>query len=180
MSMDFYVEVDGEQYNPAKEDFLLRFAFYSLLISIGVLSMYFQIRWYFKMKHSPVVYLGFGTIAVISLIIVLLNIPTDAKLSTRDKVLNSFSDCNIGFSDSDADPVAKLDFEESDSTITVTYEVREANSGDIVNQGLITVDKDRPEQTGIILAYRLFKIDFTYDNSSDVEGTDVEEDGTGL
>lgn len=174
--LTFNVTVEGENYDPEAENFWFQFSFFALTSAVVLCGLYLTARWYFRLQHNPRwIYTGLSTIALCALIVILVDIFTQEKLSDKEEVLGGFSNCNIGFTSADGFPTADITFEESDSTLTVHYDVKDDNDR-LVNSGMITVDKDQPEQTGTLLAYRLFNINLTYSNSAEVEAEDVESD----
>lgn len=174
--LDFHVTVDGEDYDPVSENMLFRLSVFTLLGIVLLTLIYSVARWYFRLQHSPTwIYLGASGISLIAILIILINVASDARLSTKEQVLEGFSECNIGYTENQYGPKAELEFIEADSSVNVKYRVINSND-EVVNEGTISVNPDKPEQAGIVLAYRLFKIDFTYSSSSDVDAEEVEAD----
>lgn len=173
--LNFHVTVDGKNYDPVSENFLFRLAAFTLIGLVILSVLYIIARWYFRLQHSPKwIYMSASGIGLIAIVIILVNIAAGSKLSMKEQVLEGFSECNIGYTENQFGPKAELEFVEADSTVNVKYKVTNSND-EVVNEGTISVNPDKPNQAGIVLAYRLFKIDFTYSSSSDV---DAEEVGT--
>lgn len=161
--LDFRVTVDGDLFQPDAGDYLYRFAFFSMLTVLLLTAGYFSARKYFKFRHSVKwVVVGASGVFAIALVIWLTGVLGQDKLSEREIVLENFSDCKIGFVDNIDAPTATLEFIQTDSIPQIAYKVTDENDSTIT-EGKVTVDPDRPDQTGRILAYRLFKITFEYD-----------------
>ncbi len=161
-SLEFRVEVDGEVYMPNAEDYVYRMALFSM-IAIGILSgLYFLSRRYFRFRHSTkwIVVSASGLFSI-ALIVWMIGVFGQDKLSNKEIVLDNFSNCNIDFGDKTWYPTAEIDFEETDSTSMINYVVFDGKDS-LITKGSIVIDPDRPDQTGKILAYRLFKIEFEY------------------
>lgn len=176
--INFHVTVDGEEFMPSVKDQVFRIAVFTFAGIVLLTGLYIAARWYFRMRHSPKwIYLSAGSVGAIAMIIILVNIMGRDNLSARDRVMEGFTECNVGLTDSQYAPQADFTFTTQDSLLNVDYIVRDTE-GRTVNTGTITVDNDKPAQAGIVLAYRLFKIDFTYSSAEDVNAEDV-GDGSG-
>jgi hypothetical protein len=172
--LNFRVNIDSERYHPGAQDTLYKFSIFALIGVVALLGLYHWARRYFRLRHSAKwINRTGGTIALMCIAIILWNVFGRDQLSTKEQIVASMADCNIGFTDESSAPEASFTFSESDSLMTGDYEVYDGNDRE-VNKGSFTVDKDKPEQAGVVLAYRLFKIDFTY-NSADVNAEEVEE-----
>lgn len=172
--LNFKVNIDGVRYTPGAQDIIYKLSVFTIITMLGMCGLYFGARRYFRLRHSPKwIYGSAGGIAIICLFIILWNIFGRDQLSTKEQIVASMADCNIGFTDDVSAPDASFTFVESDSLLTCEYVVYDGDDRE-VNKGSFTVDKDQPEQAGVVLAYRLFRIDATR-NSVSVEAEDVEE-----
>lgn len=172
--LKFQVRIDGEIYKPGMGDVLLRFFVWVLGIVLVLTMLYAIVRRYIRFRHRALwVYLGATGLAVIAVIFILAGVAARYERSPREKIISSLSECNIGFTDDARAPVADIRFTENDSLgLDVKYEITDGD-GRTVNEGTLTVNESKPDLTGILLAYRMFKIDFTY-NSATVDAVDVE------
>jgi hypothetical protein len=173
--LDFRVIIDGEAYNPGVKDQLLEMAVW-LLITIVVLTvLYVAARRYLRFRHSAKwIYGGAGVVSIALLAFILWSISSADRLSPRERIISSLAECNIGFTDDAFAPVAELEFIENDSAMDVRYEITDGD-GRLVNEGSVTVNMEEFEKTGILLAYRMFKINVAYTTAS-VEPVDVDEE----
>ncbi|HTF02964.1 MAG TPA: hypothetical protein VK826_03030, partial [Bacteroidia bacterium] len=178
IGMEFRVEVDGELYMPGTDDYIYRISLFTLIAMVVLTGLYFAARIYFRFRHSPKwIVLGSSVVCLASLVIWLTGVIGQDKLSQKESVLESFSNCNIEFGENDWYPTAQIEFVESDSTTQIKYTVL-GDEDQVITSGTILVDPDRPDQSGKILAYRLFKIEFVYTNAS-VEAQDVDVEDVG-
>ncbi len=173
--LNFKVNFDGERYRPSAQDTVYKFSIFALIGTIILTALYFGARRYFRLRHSPKwIYSSAVGITVVCLFIILWNIFGRDQLNMKEQIIAGLSECNIGFTNEESAPDASFTFVESDSLLTVEYVVYDGGDRE-VNKGSYTVDNDNPGQAGIVLAYRLFKIEFVY-NNIDVEAEDVEEE----
>lgn len=174
--LKFRIMVNGEPYTPVATYTMLRVAIFVLIDIFILAGLYFLARYYFRLRHSPVVFvISFGVIFTACLVVILYVALTDNRLSAEEKIMAGFQDCNVGYTDDEDAPVAAFEFVEKDSLLNVEYTVHNS-AHQLVNSGTITIDSDNPSRTGIVLAYRLFKIDFTYSSTSDVDAEEVDEE----
>lgn len=174
-TLNFRVNIDGVRYAPSPQDVLYRISIFALIGVVFLTALYVAARRYFRLRHSPKwIYRLAGVVALAGVVIVLWNLIGRDKLSTREQIVAGLTGCNVGFTNEQDAPEANFSFEESDSLLTCEYEVYDGYARE-VNKGSFTVDKDNPEQAGIVLAYRMFKIDATR-NSVSVEAEEVEEE----
>ena len=174
--LKFRIMVNGEPYSPVGTYTMLRVAIFVLIDIIILAALYFLARYYFRLRHSPVWFvISFGVVFIACLVVILYVAMTDTQLSSQERIMAGFQDCKVGYTDAEDAPLATFEFVEKDSLLNVEYTVHNSEH-QLVNSGTITVDSDNPSRTGIVLAYRLFKIDFTYSNTSDVDAEEVEED----
>jgi hypothetical protein len=173
-TLDFNVTFDGESYKPGPQDTLYKIGWFFGLLTVALLGLYSAARRYLKFHHSPKWIYGSGTgVVVICLAIVLWNQFGRDKLSTREQVISSLTECNVGFTDDPLAPKADFLFVNNDSAITVEYKIWDTDSR-VVNEGSYTVDENKPNLAGIVLAYRMFKIDINYNTA--VDAVDVDEE----
>lgn len=173
--LNFKVNIDGVRYAPTAQDTIYKFSIFALIAVSLLTGLYFTARRYFRLRHSPKWFYGSASgIAVVCLFIILWNIFGRDQLSTKEQIVAGMADCNIGFTNDESAPDASFTFVESDSLLTCEFVVYDGDDRE-VNKGSFTVDNDKPEQAGIVLAYRLFDIDFAYSNAN-VEAEDVEEE----
>jgi hypothetical protein len=172
--LKFNVTVDGEQYKPGAAQVLGKISAFFLIASLIFMPLYWLARKYFGFRHkSTWVYSSAVIVFVGSGLFMIYNIAYTTKLSTKQQVLWSLSECNVGFTDDNAAPAADFTFVENDSTITVEYRIVDTDDR-VVNEGSYTIDENKPNLAGIVLAYRMFKIDFNYNSA--VAAVDVAEE----
>lgn len=171
--MNFNVTIDGKPYKPSAQDTLYKIACFLGIVFLALLALYNVARRYLKFRHSPKWIYASGTgVLVVCLAIILWNQFGRDKLSTREQVISSLTECNIGFTDDSSAPKADFLFVSNDSAITVEYKIWDTDSR-VVNEGSYTVDESKPNLAGIVLGYRMFKIDFNY--NSVVDAVDASE-----
>lgn len=174
--LEFRVMVDGEPFRPGAEDALFRISVFILAGVIILSGLYIAARKYFRLQHSPRwFYVSASVVGVLAVAFIIYNVAGRDKLSMKEQIMDGFSDCNIGYTDSEFAPHAEFNFQETDSLMNIVYTVYNTQD-QVVNTGNFTVDTDKPSQAGIVMAYRLFKIDFTYSNTADVEAEEVGEE----
>lgn len=175
--LNFQVMIDGEVYRPGVRDQLFKLAVWTLVAVVVLLALYIAARRYMRFRHSPKwIYAGAAGAGVLLIVFILWSIYGAEKLSTREQIIASFADCNIGFTEEKAAaPMAQIQFVQNDSMGTdILYTVIDGD-GRLVNEGSLTVNPDLPNTTGILLAYRMFNINTPY-TSEEVEPVDVNEE----
>lgn len=174
--LNFKVLIDGEVYKPTIQDMMLRIVAWAMIAVIILTLLYARFRNYFRFRHASwKVYLSSAGFCLLAVLFIVWSAVSNSVRPAREQIISSLTECNIGFTDDAFAPVANLQFVQNDSLgMDVIYEITDGD-GRIVNEGRLTVNDQKPNLTGIILAYRMFKIDFTYNNAS-VDAVDVEEE----
>lgn len=173
--LKFNVRIDGEAYQPGAQDMLYRFSVFMLIGVAVAVALYAWAKKYFGFRHSQKwVYGSASGIALICLAIILWNVFARDQLTTKERVVASLASCDIGFTDDERAPHADFRFISGDDNgMQVQYVITNANREE-VNSGTFTVNADKPDLAGIVLAYRMFGIDFNYNTA--VDAVDVETD----
>ncbi|MCK6639966.1 MAG: hypothetical protein L6Q81_07765 [Bacteroidia bacterium] len=162
--MKFTVLVNGTVYIPSQDDFIFRMVSFAMPAIIVLFALYLVMRRYFRLRHNVKrVSLIVAGLWVSCLVIWVFSYSSITDEGTEQRVVRSFGSCNIGFTDTQDVPVIKLSFSKSDSTHIAKYEVVDV-SGEPIRNGELIIEPDKPETAGILLAYRIFDVNYTYDN----------------
>jgi hypothetical protein len=165
--MAFRVTINGELYQPAQEDFLFRFISFAIPGIAILFGLYLAVRRYFRLRHNLkriAMITGAIWLALIAVWLFAYNSFSDAN--AQERFVRSFGSSNIGFSESGDVPSVNLTIAASDSSMKVNYIIRDV-SGEEIRSGELSVDPQRPETGGTLLAYRLFDVQYTYENIND-------------
>ena len=176
MALNFRVKVDGEVFVPDAGSHLYRIALFVMGLVLVLMGLYYTARRYFKFAHSPKwIVVGASSVFVLALVVWLNGVFNQDALSEKQQVLEQFSNCKIGFTDNVDSPYVELEFGEIDSLHVVIYSLYDAENK-LVGHGQVTIDPDQPDRAGIQLAYRLFKIDYQFEELEEpVEDVPVEK-----
>jgi hypothetical protein len=163
-TLDFHVRIDGQDFQPGARDSFFRFSVFLLIGTVLLTGLFVAMKKYFGIQRKAKwVYLSATVIAVGCCIVILVNILAMNALSDKEEIIASLAKCDIGFtSDPDA-PLAEFEFMETDSTMDVRITVTDSDDR-IVNEGAYSVDPDYNDFAGVVLAYRMFNIDFSSSN----------------
>jgi hypothetical protein len=178
--MDFKVLINGQLYLPAKNDLIFRAASFALPALVVLVLCYLAVRRYFRLRHKVKrVLIAAAAMWVTCFAVWIYSYTSITGEGEQDRVVRSFGSCNIGFTDEEDVPLVKVDFLKSDSTMLAHYVV-ENTSGEEIRSGDLSIDKSRPETAGILLAYRIFDVNYTYDNLNETIVITEDEDAPAM
>ena len=180
-TLEFRVRIDGEDFQPSASDAFFKFCAFLLIGTVIFIGLFIRFKNYFGIrKRAKWVYLSALIISIGCTIVILVNVVALYSLSAKEEIVNSLSYCDIGFTDDPKAPLAEFNFDETDSTLNVNFIVTDSDDR-VVNEGAYTVSPGYNGFAGVVLAYRMFNIDFTSNNdpidaeeiTSDVPVTDT-------
>jgi hypothetical protein len=166
--LQFNVSINGQAYQPSAQDTLYKLAIFVLIGVVALTALYMWARRYFSFRHrTRWVYASAATIALLCGVTILWNFLARDQLSVQERVVSSLADCNIGFTNDPSAPDASFEFStDADGAQLVKYVITDGNDRE-VNRGTYAVDEDAPNLAGIVLAYRMFSIDFNLNSADD-------------
>lgn len=178
--MDFRVLINGNLYIPSQDDLIFRTASFALPALVVLVLCYLAVRRYFRLRHKVKrVLITAAGMWTVCLVVWIYSYTAVTGESEQDRVVRSFGSCNIGFTEEEDVPIVKVDFLKSDSTMIAHYVVKNT-LGEEIRSGDLSIDKSRPETAGILLAYRIFDVNYTYDNLNETIVISEDEDAAAL
>lgn len=162
--LDLRVKINGEIYLPGQHDFVFRLLSFSIPSIVILFGFYLYLRRYFRWRHK--VKITSWITALLLAVCIVFWFFAYSSLNGRnatERLVRSFGSANIGFTDAQDVPAVSIELSNTDSVIVVDYTIRDV-TGEVLRSGRLDADPERPETGGTLLAYRLFDVQYTYDN----------------